>query len=143
MVRHEGSIHGAGSSHDDRVMALALACRAWDDAERKKLISQDRTRDNEAKRRDLSPVDMQRLFQERLVGNFFEAPQRNVGLLPIIFHRQNEAHRMPIGTWDWNFETDTLGKIEDIGRPRAFDAATERDADALLAEILGDEFGEE
>ena len=72
MVRDQGSIHGEGTNHDDRVMALALAARAWDDSERKKLIAQDRTRENEARRRNLSPLDMQAMFHQGIVESFFQ-----------------------------------------------------------------------
>lgn len=77
MVREDGSIHGEGKHHDDRVMSLALAARAWDDSERKRLIAQDRTRINEERRRDLSPVDMQTMFQEGIVGSFFQEQRRS------------------------------------------------------------------
>jgi hypothetical protein len=91
--RDQGSIAAPEHRHDDRVMALALACRAWDDSERKRLIAQDRTRENEAKRRDLSPVDMQALFSERLVGSFFSEQKRSRA-------RMARAARRG-GRWQW------------------------------------------
>lgn len=70
-VRDGDSIHGEGSSKDDRVMGLALAIKAWDTHERKAMIAQQRTRENEARRRDLSAADLQQIFSRSLVADFF------------------------------------------------------------------------
>lgn len=76
IVRDGDSIEGEGAAKDDRVMGLALAVRAWEDSERKVLISQNRTRENEAKRKDFSQRDLQEIFSTGLVEGFFNQ-QRN------------------------------------------------------------------
>ena len=65
------SIEGEGSNKDDRPMALCLAVRAWVDGERAKMISQDRTRENEAKKHTLEHADLNRMFNESVIKDFF------------------------------------------------------------------------
>lgn len=77
VVRDGDSIKGEGTSAYDRVMALSLAVRAWEDMERKRLITEQRTRENEAKRQNFSVVDLQKIFSEGVVGSFFKEKQRD------------------------------------------------------------------
>ena len=76
MVRNGDQIKGEGSTHDDRVIALALAVRAWETHERKMLINQQRTRENERRRADLSGGDLSKMFNERIVQSFFHEQNR-------------------------------------------------------------------
>jgi len=93
IVRDGDSIHGEGTSKDDRVMALALALKAWEDSERKALIAQQRTRENEAKRRSLTHADLQEMFSQSLVQNFFNR-QSHARVMA-------QAARRRAGRWQW------------------------------------------
>ena len=64
------SIKGEGSAKDDRVMACALATRAWIDGERKSMQALGKTREAEARAKDASHVDMNRIFTSNLVADF-------------------------------------------------------------------------
>ena len=64
------SVKGEGSSKDDRVMACALATRAWIDGERKTLQTHGKTREAEARAKDMSHVDMNRIFTSNLIADF-------------------------------------------------------------------------
>ena len=64
------TIKGEGSAKDDRVMAAALATRAWIDGERKTLQAQGKTREAEAAARDMSHLDMNQVFTSNLVADF-------------------------------------------------------------------------
>lgn len=97
VVRDGDSIAGEGTAKYDRVMAMALAVRAWEDGERPLLIRQNRTRVNEAKRQDLSPVDMQRMFSESIVADFFQK-QRYQGMIQ---RARERRHRRSAGRWGW------------------------------------------
>jgi len=77
VVRDGDSIKGEGTSPYDRVMALSLAVRAWEDTERKRLIAEQRTRENEAKRNTMSYFDMQKMFSEGIVAGFFREQKRD------------------------------------------------------------------
>lgn len=75
-IRRDGdSIAGDGGAQDDRVMALALAVRAWEDGERQRLKVQGRTREAERRRKQMSVADLQTLFSEQLVSSFFKQQQ--------------------------------------------------------------------
>lgn len=75
--RDGDEIRASGMYHDDRSIAMALAVRAWEDGERRALISQSRTRDNEMRRRQASAVELQQMFSESIVANFFNEQKRN------------------------------------------------------------------
>ena len=77
IVRNGDSIQGDGASHDDRVMGLALAIRAWEDSERRRLIMENRTREWEAKRRDMTQADMYKIWNDSIVGDFFTRQRRD------------------------------------------------------------------
>jgi hypothetical protein len=64
------SIKGEGSAKDDRVMACALATRGWIDGERKHLQAQGKTRKAEAEAKDLSHVDMNKIFTSNIIADF-------------------------------------------------------------------------
>jgi hypothetical protein len=75
-IRREGDeIGGEGSNKDDRVIALALAVRAWEDSARKPLIAARRTRDFETKQRTMTSHDLYNLFMDRQLGSFFDRTQ--------------------------------------------------------------------
>ena len=93
IVREGDSVYGEGQSKDDRVIALALACHAWERSERKRLIAQERTRLNEERRANLTPQDMYAMFNERMVGTFFDRQHHD----RVMAQRQaKRGHR-----WNW------------------------------------------
>ena len=81
------NIEGEGNNHDDRPMALCLAVRAWVDGERNKMIAQNRTRENEAKKATLEHADLQKIFSESVVSNFF-AQQESARRKEALSHRR-------------------------------------------------------
>lgn len=70
IVQEGLSIKGEGSSKDDRPMACALATRAWIDGERNTLQTAGRTREMEAKAKDLTHQDMQQIFTSNIISSF-------------------------------------------------------------------------
>ena len=72
IVQEGSSIQGEGSSKDDRPMAVALAVRAWIDNERKRMQNEGRTRDAELTAKDMTHVDMNRMFTSNVVADFME-----------------------------------------------------------------------
>lgn len=75
VVREGDSIGAEGSDHDDRVMALALACRQWEDAARRPLMASKRTREGEQARRRMNRVDMAQAYNASQLSAFL-AKQR-------------------------------------------------------------------
>lgn len=62
-VSREGdSISAQGRKKDDRVIALALAVRMWEDRVRRMMVTHKRTRDAEEAKRRLAPGDRVKLF---------------------------------------------------------------------------------
>ena len=70
ITREGDSIGADGSDHDDRVLALALACRQWEEAPRRRLMAAKRTREFELGKRRMSTVDMVKAFNENQFGTF-------------------------------------------------------------------------
>lgn len=70
IVQDGMSIQGEGSSKDDRPMACALATRAWIDGERKALQAKGMTREAAANAKDMSHVDMNKIFTSNLIADF-------------------------------------------------------------------------
>jgi hypothetical protein len=70
IARQGDSIEAEGKRKDDRVMALAMAVRSWEERARRVLMSNRRTREAEAARRTLSLVDRVKLFNETQFSTF-------------------------------------------------------------------------
>lgn len=77
IVRTDSTIKADGRNKDDRVIGLALACRAWDDSERKSLIGKQLTRENSEKLKVLTQQDVWKIFNESMVGDFFNRQSRD------------------------------------------------------------------
>lgn len=71
IVRDGDSIGGDGSSKDDRVMALAMGIRCWEERVRRVMAATKRTRENEAAMRRLTMSDQIKMFNEHQLTNFF------------------------------------------------------------------------
>lgn len=93
VVRDGDSIKGEGSSKYDRVMALALAVRAWEDGERRALTSQGRTKEIEAKRKEFTIYDLNKIWQEGVIGDFFNRSRNDRIRATRLAKRQ--------GRWNW------------------------------------------
>lgn len=70
VTRDGDSIGAEGHNHDDRVLALALACRQWEEGPRRRLMAAKRTRETEIAKRRMSTVDMVKAFNENQFGTF-------------------------------------------------------------------------
>ena len=66
------TIKGDGTAKDDRVVALALAVKCWNDWERRNMIAQHRTRDVEITKKDRTPQDEMNLFQQHIMRMHME-----------------------------------------------------------------------
>lgn len=77
MVRDGDTIKGEGTAKYDRVMALSLAVRCWEDSERRTLVAQQRTREYESNNRQITVNDLQKMFSEGIVGDFFTRYRRD------------------------------------------------------------------
>jgi hypothetical protein len=62
--RDGDKIESQGRKKDDRVIALALCVRMWEDRIRRMMVTQKRTRDNESAKRRLSPTDRVKMFAD-------------------------------------------------------------------------------
>lgn len=76
IVQNGLQIKGEGSAKDDRPMAMALAIHAWIAHERTRLITDNRTYANERKRGLMNQSDLNSLFQESIIKDFFERQGR-------------------------------------------------------------------
>jgi hypothetical protein len=93
VVRDGDSIKGEGVAKYDRVMAMCLAVRAWEDGERRRLTSEGRTKEIEAKRREFSVHDLQKIWSEGLVANFFNEQRTDM--------LRAKARARRGGRWNW------------------------------------------
>jgi hypothetical protein len=75
IVQNGLEIKGDGNAKDDRVIASALATRAWIDNDRKTLQSQHRTRDTELNKVVLSQSEMNSMFTHNIMADFFARQQ--------------------------------------------------------------------
>lgn len=70
MIREDDSINASGSNHDDRPLALAMACRQWEEGPRRRLMAAKRTREAEIAKRRMTTVDMVKAFNQNQFGSF-------------------------------------------------------------------------
>ena len=93
IIQEGGSIHGEGKSKDDRPMAVALACRAWIDGERKRMQMNGLTREAELNAGQLTHTDMNQIFTSNLLADFFARQQAQ---------RAYDARKARAGgRWNW------------------------------------------
>ena len=72
ITREGDSIGATGRNKDDRVLALAIGIRAWEDKERKGLISAGRTREIEDKKRTMSIRDQWSMLSSYQLKGFMD-----------------------------------------------------------------------
>ena len=72
ITRDGDAIESQGSKKDDRMVALALATRCWEERVRKAMTTQKRTRDMEAARTRLTTTDAALLYSSMQLERFFE-----------------------------------------------------------------------
>jgi hypothetical protein len=108
IVRDGDSIKGEGTKKDDRVMGLALALRAWEQHERKPLINQKRTRENEARRRTITSTDLYKMFMQDKITGFFNQQQRGR------VSARRAARRGSRWNWTWLLPVPFLVQIAAI-----------------------------
>ena len=70
VTREGDSIGAAGSKKDDRVVSSALAIRCWEDRVRRSMTARMRTREAELASRQMSPVDLARLYGQNQFQTF-------------------------------------------------------------------------
>lgn len=76
ITREGDTIEAAGTTKDDRVMALALGVRCWEDRARKVMSPGKRTRENEAAKKRLTIKDQIMLFNNAHLDSFFATKKR-------------------------------------------------------------------
>jgi hypothetical protein len=70
-ITREGDTIGAGgSAHDDRVLALALGARQWEEGPRRRLMAAKRTREAEVAKRRMSTIDLVNSYNQNQLGAF-------------------------------------------------------------------------
>jgi hypothetical protein len=89
VTREGDSIGAEGSDHDDRVLALALACRQWEEGPRRRLMVARRTRQFETEKRRMNVTDMVKSFNQNQLGTYLAGKDRQ---------RQMMANMMARGT---------------------------------------------
>jgi hypothetical protein len=75
IIQTGGEIKGDGNAKDDRVIAAALATRAWIDNERKTLQSQKRTREVELNKIEATQSELNSMFTGNIMSDFFARQQ--------------------------------------------------------------------
>jgi hypothetical protein len=73
VAREGDSIAGEGNAKDDRVMALAMGVKMWEDRARKELIIRHRTREFELNKRRMTITDQVQMFNKSQLTQFFAA----------------------------------------------------------------------
>lgn len=92
-IEREGdTIEAMGSRKDDRVIAMALAVKYWEQTVRRILVSLNRTRANEEAKRRLSMTDMLSMFHSQQLQNFFAAKQAVRSKEAALLRRQAWRH---------------------------------------------------
>lgn len=76
ITRSGDEIAAQGSKKDDRVIAMALAIRCWEDRPRRSMATQKRTRDAEAAKKRLTIRDQAMLYNTHQITEFFNVKQR-------------------------------------------------------------------
>jgi hypothetical protein len=94
IVRDGDNIQGDGVAKDDRVMATALGLQAWEASEKRKLVTRGLTREADEKRRSISAADIQKMWSESLVQDFFSSRRREAALA-----RKKEIYGNRRGRW--------------------------------------------
>ncbi len=75
VTRQGDTIEAQGSKKDDRVLALAMGLRAWEDRARKILVPIRRTREADAAKKSLSIQSLASLYSKNQLQNFFNRKQ--------------------------------------------------------------------
>ncbi len=76
ITREGDSIAAEGNKKDDRVMALAMACRSWEQFERKGLISANKTRSLEDAKRRLTLRDQMQMLSQHHLSSFLDGKKK-------------------------------------------------------------------
>lgn len=92
-VEREGdTIEATGKGKDDRVIAMALAVKYWEQTVRRVLVSQNRTRANEEAKRRMNMADVLTMFHNAQIQSFFEQKRaQRAGQLAVL-RRQSWRH---------------------------------------------------
>ena len=75
VTRDGDTIRAEGSDHDDRVLALAMSIVCWEQHERKKLISTNRTYKSERARAAMTVSDQYNLLAKHQLNRFFKTKE--------------------------------------------------------------------
>lgn len=77
ITRAGDTIKGEGKKKDDRVFAMALGCRAWEEKLRRGLIAGNRTKEADIARKRLSYEDRYKVFTRSTLDMFFKSKERD------------------------------------------------------------------
>jgi hypothetical protein len=87
ITRDGDTIKAEGRKKDDRVLALAMAVRAWEERVRRSLITQNRTRKAEAARLSASPQSRYNVFSQYQIDQVFKQKQKGRAMQAIAARR--------------------------------------------------------
>ena len=93
ITRDGDTIKAEGRKKDDRVLALAMAVRAWEERVRRSLINQNRTRKAEAARLSASPQSRYNVFSQYQIDQIFKQKQKGRAMQAIAARRDAWKHR--------------------------------------------------
>ena len=77
IARQGDHIAAEGKGKDDRVMAMAMAVRAWEERARRALLMARRTRDSDAAKRRPTVVDQLKIYNDNMLSSFFAGKNAN------------------------------------------------------------------
>jgi hypothetical protein len=93
-IAQEGdSIAAQGSKKDDRIIALAMGVRCWEERVRRGLLSGKRTRESELAKKQMSLGDQIKLFNSSQFSDFFAVKAANRRADAILAMRQKWKNR--------------------------------------------------
>lgn len=93
-VERDGdTIEALGSGKDDRVIAMALAVKYWEQTVRRTMVSLNRTRANEEAKRRRNMADVLSAFHNSQLQAFFAQKQAQRGAEMAALRRQSWRHR--------------------------------------------------
>lgn len=77
ITRNGDTIRAEGRKHDDRIFALAMAVRCWEERAQRILMANNQTKAADKAKRALSVADQYQLFRQYQLDSFFKVKQRD------------------------------------------------------------------
>lgn len=77
VIRDGETIGAPGMQRDDKTIAMAMATRAWEDSVRRRLMSENKTKQRDEEKRIVTPADKFAIFNRNQLEGMFKKNQMN------------------------------------------------------------------